>query len=399
MKKDPQKWDVRTLRENFHKIDFPQYQREASVWGRKKKQRLIDSILRDFDIASLYFLANSDGSFDCIDGRQRIGAIMAFLGGGRVDEDDGFPLRIENEIVREDDNPFQALDGWTYERISDAADADGQPALNARNQLLGYEITVVMLEGVVKSEFNLQFTRLNVGAILNAGEKLNAMVGAMRKLCFKDPRIGRHRFLEMIGIPNRRFAKEQLAATVLAQVFELEKSNRKEFMRTRHFDLQAFFKRFAEKADIGETEEAWIEEVEATFDWLAENLPRANELLKNRAFAVSSILLAWSRGLPGNPPVAEVFESFLAEFLCRLRWQVKKGLDVDGEYRYLIDFQKHLTQASVEKPAVTTRAAFLDEELTRWHRESRLRGDEEFSARTGEDPSELCGQEVGSAPK
>ena len=51
----------------------------------------------------------------------------------------------------------------------------------------------------------------------------------------------------------------------------------------------------------------------------------------------------------------KAYAKFLEEFLGRLRWQVEKGLDVDPEYRYLIDFQRHVTQASVEKPAVDAR--------------------------------------------
>ena len=78
---------------------------------------------------------------------------------------------------------------------------------------------------------------------------------------------------------------------------------------------------------------------------------------------------------------------FIKEFLGRLHRQVGKGLDVDPEYRYLMDFQRHVTQASVEKPAVEARANTLQEEYARWLESGALRGDDEYRKRTGLEPS------------
>ena len=40
-----------------------------------------------------------NGEYDCIDGRQRINAILSYLGENDIDEDDNaFHLKIENEI-------------------------------------------------------------------------------------------------------------------------------------------------------------------------------------------------------------------------------------------------------------------------------------------------------------
>ena len=77
-----------SLEHKYSSIDFPEYQREPTVWSRAAKQRLVDSILRQFDIASLYFYKDEDGSLDCIDGRQRIGAIMSFLEENENDKED-----------------------------------------------------------------------------------------------------------------------------------------------------------------------------------------------------------------------------------------------------------------------------------------------------------------------
>ena len=63
----------------FVDIEFPEYQREPDIWSRDQKQRLLDSILRRFDISSVYFYRREDNGLECIDGRQRINAIMSFL--------------------------------------------------------------------------------------------------------------------------------------------------------------------------------------------------------------------------------------------------------------------------------------------------------------------------------
>jgi len=385
MKKRTESWTIKDLRSRFVHINFPEYQREPNIWSRSAKQRLIDSILRQFDIASLYFYQNGDDSIDCIDGRQRINAIMAFLGENAKDEDDAFALRILNEIYEEDDNPFKELEGLTFDQMKHSAESGGAIAGIARKaveQLLEYEVTVVLLSQVTRpEEFNLQFTRLNLGTIINAGEKLHAMVGVMREVCFEDKRIGKHSFLDMVKIPTRRYAKEQVAAQILAQVFSKRKSGG--FTRTRHFDLQKFMKEYAV---LGKAEEAWITEVKQTFDALAATLPNAQQLLHNRAIAVTTVLLAWELELYKHPKELKAYGSFLSTFLGRLRWQVGKGLDVDPEYRYLIDFQRHVTQASVERPAVEARFITMNEEFNRWLKAKKVRGDEEFKKKTGEDP-------------
>ncbi len=55
MKKTILKWTVSDLEKHQATINFPEYQREPNVWTRRAKQRLIDSMLRQFDISSLYF--------------------------------------------------------------------------------------------------------------------------------------------------------------------------------------------------------------------------------------------------------------------------------------------------------------------------------------------------------
>ena len=110
MDKKVESWSVQDLRENFPQIDFPEYQREPNLWTLVEKQRLIDSMTRRFDIASLYLYRHEDGAIDCVDGRQRIGAIMSFVGDNEADADTKFRYRHLNEVY-EDERVYGRLEG------------------------------------------------------------------------------------------------------------------------------------------------------------------------------------------------------------------------------------------------------------------------------------------------
>lgn len=361
------KWSVGELHAKFRGISFPEYQREPNVWSLIAKQRLIDSMMRRFDIAALYFYKNGDDTLDCVDGRQRIGAIMSFLGENEDDPHNGFPFRVLNEVYEDDAHPFAPLHNETFFAIGQlrAKQERADAFLEAFDK---YKITVLVLsDSKEASEFNLQFTRLNLGTIINSGEKLHAMVGELRDLCFDD--LGKHPFLESVRIPTRRFSREQLAAQIVAQVFSLEQAGSladKRFARTRHFDLQRLFKVYATLSD---SRRQWVSNVRSVMDSLAVTFEDP-ECLRSRAMVVSTVLLAYElRNLKWFD--SSEFAEFVSEFVGLVREQVKKGLDYDPEARHLLDFQKHVTQASVEPRAVEQRARMLRKHFEQWRKQRR----------------------------
>jgi len=384
MQKEILSWTVDDLEQLYLTIDFPEYQREPNVWSKAAKQRLVDSMLRHFDISSLYIYKTKDGSIDCIDGRQRIAAIMAFIGKNPEDDDNKFALRSSNEIYTDIDFPFSSLDGLSFEAIGQKSQEGVPEAKTLTEEFRSYRLTIVQLSDSKRAEeFNLQFTRLNLGTAVNAGEKLHAMVGEMRDKCFKKGELGSHPFLAGVSIPTRRYSRQQVAAQIVAQVFSVKDEN--DYTRTRHFDLQRFFK---ENATLDDNKRGWVKEITSILDLLAKGFKDSSDL-SNRAITVSTVLLAWKLGLKAEPE-AEKFATFIREFICRLKWQTAKGLEVDTEYRYLIDFQRHVTQASVEKPAVQARAAVLEAEHNRWMTTGKLRGDVEYTELKKGDPAKDC---------
>jgi hypothetical protein len=377
-------WSLREMVERFATIEFPEYQREPNVWSRDAKQRLIDSIMRSFDIASVYLYETGPESFDCIDGRQRIGAIMSFFGENAEDNDNKFQYKVLNEIYNDEAHPYQSLDGLTLGQIRDLGETD-RTAADFVDAVEIYPLTVVLLSGSRDPlEFNLQFTRLNLGTIINSGEKLHAMVGELRDVCFAADGLGAHPFLEAAGIPTRRYSREQLAAQIMGQVLSLAEDE--SFGRTRHFDLQKLFK---EHTELNNDEREIVGGVRSQLDNLHAAFEQP-EILRNRAITVSTVILAWRENFNGDD--ARDFAKFLTEFLCRLQWQIKKGLDVDDQYRYLIEFQRHVTQASVEKTAVERRHEVLREQFELFRHTDLLSGDKEFAAVNKSDPAKLCRQ-------
>ena len=393
MRKNVKTWSVRDLKAAYQNVNFPEYQREPTVWSRGAKQRLVDSMVRRFDIASIYMYEDKHGALDCVDGRQRLGAIMSFLGENpNDDKDNGFRFRILNEIYEDGNHPLRSMDNKSYAEIKSMEDREPD-AQNFVRRFEEYLLTIILLsESETEKEFNLQFARLNVGTILNSGEKLHAMVGQLRDICFR--RLGTHSFLTETNVPTRRYSREQLAAQIVGQVFALETSmaaGQKGYGRTRHFDLQRLFK---VHAVVDATQQGWIDKIERIMDRLQPEFV-GEKSLRNRAIVVSTVLLAYEEDIKADREARAIGE-FVGEFVRCLKWQLDKGLDMDGAYRYLAEFQRHVTQASVERPAVEARARVLADGLALWKERRVLRGDDEYITQNpGCNPSEQRRESVG----
>ena len=362
MERRADKKSIAQLQHEFPRIEFPEYQREPTVWNRDQKQRLLDSILRKFDIAAIYFYVREDDGWECIDGRQRLNAIMSFLGTNRADEvDNGFSLRIHNEVAEDAEDDLRVLNGMSF----------GQLDPTVKEAVLNYELTTVFLSGSHEaSEFNLQFLRLNLGTLINAGEKLHAMVGVMRDRLFDADGLGQHPFLARVRVPTRRFARELIAAQLMLQVSARRETD--QFVRARHFDLQRYLKTYADHEDPA------LSEVSATLDALQAHAPTLSERLGNRAITVTAVLAAWELDVRSDDELATAFGAFVEAFLEGLAQQVErmKEFNVDPRYQYLVEFQRHLTQAAVEKPAISYRHRVLLEQFQIWRETGELGQDE-----------------------
>lgn len=163
MKAHQKTWTPDLAHKMKGKIDpKPQYQR-GSVWTRKQKQLLMDSILRGMDIPKLYLRSVDDPSknaytYEVVDGQQRLRAIWEFFDGE-------YALSNDVELVLDGED----LRGRKYGKMPE----------EALLELGRYSLSVVELDAI-DDEVEEMFVRLQNGTTLRAAEIRNAMPGNMK---------------------------------------------------------------------------------------------------------------------------------------------------------------------------------------------------------------------------
>ena len=292
------------------RINFPVYQR-GLVWDDEKKRYLIDSVFRGIDIPKLYMELRSDDEWDCIDGHQRIEAILGFF-----------------------DGAFE-YQGSTFEELPD----------NDKAAFETYKLTISEVHEIDEEEIRLLFTRLQLGVPLNSGERLNAIksnIGEFVKT------MKTHSFIKRVSIPSRRFAKEQVCAQICNNSSFLNRSQG--FRNSKYEDLEILYRSKAD-FDLRGTEAIGInrelDNLEAIFG------PSAVSIT-NRASVVSIFLwveeLSAQGNLRGNE---EAIRNFYLRLLEAVRDEVKAGLDATS--RFLLSYQSRINQAADTKVSVGER--------------------------------------------
>ena len=371
-KQSEKSWTIDKLAKSANIIEFPEFQREQNIWKLDKKERLIDSIFRGFDISSIYLCKREDGKFDCIDGQQRINAIWSYLGINKQDPDNAFHAKIENEVFNDGEKydevhqkRFQHLEGTKWER-----------------KFLEHELNIIFIIKVDdEDELNLQFIRLQLGAPLRAGEKLNAMKGDMRNFIFnkeKDSLIEMDYFTKS-SIRKGRFGRQEVAAQILLNAFSKEETD--EFHRSRYIDLKEFFK---EKEKFTSTDKKIINKARENLKAIAKHFKENLQYINSKAIAVSVYLFVSEL----DEKEIKHFVDFFIKFLKTKEWQVSLGLDMNRAYREILNFQTSLTQAAGEKTAIEKRHDFWRDYFSYYKKTELVKGDEEYKKIEKKDPDD-----------
>lgn len=130
----------------------PDFQREK-VWSEIRQQKLMDTVLKKWDIPKIYLRVVEEENFECIDGQQRMTAIFKFY-------DNQLKLPKESgEYV-----------GLYYNGLPD----------KVKDIFDDYELDIELIHDASDDELRELFARLQLGMPLNSAEKLNAMSGNMR---------------------------------------------------------------------------------------------------------------------------------------------------------------------------------------------------------------------------
>lgn len=178
----------------------PNFQR-GEVWPKSKKQRLIDSVLREWHVPPIHVIENpGTRKQEVLDGQQRLVAIRDFVRGEFAV--DGFiePLAVN----------IQNLDGLKYSSLPD----------EIRRQFDQFTLRLYRIVDFKPSEPAELFYRLNQPSNLTGAEQRNAFYGPVRDqirdivLHLEALGIGKDQF----GFSNSRMAYDDVICRVALTV-------------------------------------------------------------------------------------------------------------------------------------------------------------------------------------
>jgi hypothetical protein len=297
------------------RYEIPDWQREH-VWDQRKKQQLIDSILRGWKLPKFYFVKTSDDEFEVVDGQQRLQAIYEFFA---------------NELPL----PSKEFGGIYYkdlhQRYSDAFD--------------DFEIEFDEIEDAKEEEIKQFFQRLQDGLPLTSSEKLNAVHSKLRDFC---RRTAQHPFFkEKVTILNTRYA--HFDVVVKAAAVEIEGVD----AGLRFEDLKEVFEA---QSNFSSTS-AIAKKLKAALDFLNRAFPARSNHLKSRTIVQSLITLTCKLAATGHTAgLEEQLRKFFEDFSHQLSRQVELGQSAtDSDF---VTFQRSVN-ANVKSGARTRHEIFL----------------------------------------
>ncbi|ASU39231.1 hypothetical protein hmeg3_13670 [Herbaspirillum sp. meg3] len=191
--------DIETIANRIRNGDLdlqPNFQR-GEVWTTSKKQKLIDSVLRDWHVPPIHVIKGANGGADVVlDGQQRLAAIRDFVGGA---------IRVNGKIEPFDEK-LAALDGMYFDDLSP----------EWKRKVRGFAIRQFTIVDYQPSEPSELFYRLNQPTALTAAEQRNSFFGKPREqikaLVEKMELLGLSK--DFLGFSNARMSYDDALARV-----------------------------------------------------------------------------------------------------------------------------------------------------------------------------------------
>lgn len=169
----------------------PDFQR-GEVWTDKKKKKLIDTILRGWQIPPIHVVENNKYVDEVLDGQQRLATIRDFM--DDIFTIDGNIKPLDNEIIGLNKKKFSQLDDAIKRKIRK------------------YSIRVIRITEHKPEEAAELFFRLNQPSLLTSAEQRNAFFGTAREeiksLVNVFEEAGGNK--ELIGFSNSRMAYDDI---------------------------------------------------------------------------------------------------------------------------------------------------------------------------------------------
>ncbi len=279
--------DIATLYRKIRqkRLDLqPNFQR-GEVWGKAKKQRLIDSILRGWHIPPIHVIQvpNSEKQ-EVLDGQQRLAAIRDFLEGDFAINGNLDP--IESYIMK--------LDGLSWNELPEAVSG----------KIEDFTIRLLTISDYKPGEPGELFYRLNQPTNLTSAEQRNAYFGEARQqvkdLSEAMVKLGYSR--EILGFSNSRMAYDDVISKFLLtlELGTLKKKITANSITSRYRDSEGFDIKLIKASD---------ESLAKLFNCLTKF---KNPIKLNKASALSWLIFiySYSNSFDSEETLNEFFEIF-----------------------------------------------------------------------------------------
>jgi hypothetical protein len=306
------------------RIDMPDFQREE-VWPDNKKRLLIDSILRNWHLPKFYFRKLDDGTFDCVDGQQRLSAIFEFF---------------DNQLELNDDTA-KRTGATKYAELKD----------DVSDEFDDFEIEIEEIEDATDEELEELFKRLQLGTPLNTAEKINAISGDLRDFCHEMA--ATPYFQSKIGLKDTRYAHFE---AIVKWAFVEARGIQPQMRYPQLESLLRENKTFSKSSDTAKR-------ISGALDFLDRAFLKDCPVVRNRANTLSICMLAgrvYAQNLI-NDDSATDFRTFVERFFSELSSEVEKGVKaVDKE---LLRYQQAISSGSTGGDSIRTRINILTKRL------------------------------------
>jgi len=320
-----------------YRIDLDaDYQREK-IWTAKQQQLLLDSIMREIDIPKLYIVKvenNKQFDYECIDGKQRMTALVRFF---KPEPSEEYPLKVRHYETE-----------YTYKEFKKTHPSDAK-------KIEDYELSFAAYEPLDDEYVREILRRLQLGIRLNSGELLKTRTGTIRDFVYKD--IGNNGpFFRKTNLSEKRFSRPFTLSQICINSFAKAKAEG-EFVRARLQDIEDFFE---ENHDLDKNDDNLVR-IRHVLKEMDKAFKEKAIIISSRAVAVTAYLFAEELFVNDKAKEISSFAKFYYDFLN----EIKKNTELLSKYEkpsnslVMEEFQRYVLQASVEGYSVKRRHNFL----------------------------------------
>jgi len=220
--------------ERGHIVLDPDWQRK-SIWTLQQKSLLIDSVLRDFEIPTIYLLEGEKGDegipLEVLDGQQRLRALSEYRKGEYTLSGNLRHVKCNGQLIPIASLSFLDLPEVLQIKIDD------------------YQLSHVVFRNLSEEDRSEIFQRFQNGTPLTPAERRNALDTPLA-VVVRDLSV--HSFLSACGMPNTRGQHYNIAAQCL--LHELVQSNVEQinFVSLANRALDRFFQAPPDFKDVAQ---------------------------------------------------------------------------------------------------------------------------------------------------